>query len=117
MLKYIGDYHQFDSVAMPEPKSSFGTKALRFIMRTQESPDKNFNYYQEKSLVHYLDDMKNILIKCELSLNFGIHDITKKILHVFTQLFHPKAQMLKQNPGEKAPVHVRIAKHLPEVFT
>lgn len=112
----LGDYHQFDGVVMPEPKSWFGSKALKFIWRTQETPDKTFNHYQEKSLLYYLDDMKNILIKCGLTLNFGIHDIKKKICHVFSQLFHSKVQTLKLNPGEKAPVHIRVAKHLPEVY-
>ena len=101
---------------MPQPKSWFGSKALKFIWKSQETPDKNFNHYQEKSLLHYLDDMKTILIKCELTRSFGISDVKEEIRHVFSHLFHSKVQILKLNPGEKAPIHVRVAKHLPEVY-
>jgi hypothetical protein len=98
---------------VPQPKSRFGSKALKFIWRTQETPDKSF---QEKSLQHYLDDMKNILIKCGLTHTFSICDIREKIRHIFSHLYHSKVQTIKLNPGEKAPVHVKVAKHLPQVF-
>ena len=102
---------------MPQPKSWFGSKALKFIWRTQETSDRNFNHYQEKSLLHYLDDMKTILIKNGLTKDFGVCDIKEKTWHVFSQLFHSKVQILKLNPGEKAPVHIKVAKNLPEVST
>ena len=101
---------------MPQPKSWFGSKALKMIWRSQETPDKTFNNYQEKCLQHYLDDMKNILIKCGLSPTLSIYDVKEKICHVFSHLYHSKVQIIKLNPGEKAPVHVKVAKHLPQVF-
>ena len=66
-------------------------------------------------MLHYLEDMKDILINCELSQSFGIHTFTEKTLHVFNQLFHSKVQMLQRNPEEKSPIHIKIAKQLPEV--
>ena len=61
-------------------------------------------------------DMKDILINCELSQSVGIHDMTEKVLHVFTQLFLSKVRILQQTRKEEAPIHIRIAKQLPEVL-
>ena len=115
MFFIAGNYHQFDGAVLPEPKSWFGSKALKYLVRSQESPDKSLNYHQEKSMLHYLEEMKYILIACELSQSFSIHNLTEKTLHVFEQLFHSKVQMLKRNRDEKSPIHIRIAKQLPEV--
>ena len=112
----LGEYHQFDGIASPEPKSSFGSKALKYLI--QETPDKTLNYYQEKCMLHYLDHMKDTLISCELSENCSIHSMTEKILHVFDQLCLSKVSRLEQNPVKQDPRQTldRIAKQLPEVF-
>lgn len=112
----VGEYHQFDGIVLPEPKSWFGLKALKYFTNSQDSLDKNFYYYQEKSLLHYLDDMKDILINCGLSQKFGIHSATEKTLYLFNQLFLSKVQVLQRRQRERVPIHVRIAKQLPEVY-
>ena len=113
-----GEYHQFDGIVQPEQRSWFGSKALKYFSKSQEqSSDKNLQYYQAKSMTHYLEDMKPTLTNCELSEALSIHAVTKQILHVFNQLFLSKVQVLQQrSTEERVPIHARIVKDLPEVM-
>lgn len=118
ILSNLGEYHQFDSMALPEPKSRFGSKALKNLRGAMGIPesDKTFNYNQEKCLLYYLDDLQKVLLNCELSPTFDIHAVTEKILHIFNQLFLSKVQALKPgHHGKVNPVHIINARRLPEV--